>query len=555
MTGSFTYALADGITPAQGVVLPFGNAQALEVTFTPSDTADYTSATIFATIDIHPATLTITPDSQSMIYGESAPAFGVSPAGYAGLVNGDLPSVVSGLTCDAADAAGNPVGVTTAAGSYAITCSDGTAANYSISYQPGTLTIEQAPLTITPDNQSMTYGGGVPAFGVSPSGYSGLVNGDLPSVVLGQTCDAVDTNGNPVSVTTPAGTYPITCSGGIAANYGISYKPATLTVKQASLLIVPGYLFMTYGGPVPPLLAPSSMYLGLVNGDTPSVVSGTTCQAMDDFFEPVTSSTLPGPYWVTCWGGTAANYSVSYVNSGVLYISPAPLTITPDNQTMTYSGSVPTFGVSPSGFVGLVNGDMPSVISGLVCRATDPSEHSVTSATPAGTYPISCADDGTQMDYSITYQPGTLTVQQSPLTITPDNQTMTYGGAVPAFSVSPGGYSGLVNGDLPSVVSGLTCNATDAHGSPVNTTTPTGTYAIACSEGSAANYAISYRNGTLTISGAATCTDPSCTPGGTATPELASGELLVTGLSPLLVVVYVRRRARRRGRPMPDKAA
>src|SRR5207247_798329 len=91
---------------------------------------------------------------------------------------------------------------------------------------------------------------------------------------------------------------------------------------------------------------------------------------------------------------------------------------------------------------------------------------------------------------------GTLTITPAPLTITANNKSMLQGGALPVFDA---GYSGLVNGETSGVVSGLSCGATDAHGTPVSSGTPAGTYTITCSGASAANYSISYQPGTLTI--------------------------------------------------------
>src|SRR5262249_22640039 len=42
-------------SPTAGTVLPVGNGQTLSVTFTPTDTADYTTATASTTIDVNPA--------------------------------------------------------------------------------------------------------------------------------------------------------------------------------------------------------------------------------------------------------------------------------------------------------------------------------------------------------------------------------------------------------------------------------------------------------------------------------------------------------------------
>ena len=44
--GTFAY------TPAAGTVLDAGNGQTLSVTFTPTDTTDYTTATATATINV-----------------------------------------------------------------------------------------------------------------------------------------------------------------------------------------------------------------------------------------------------------------------------------------------------------------------------------------------------------------------------------------------------------------------------------------------------------------------------------------------------------------------
>ena len=62
--GTFTY------TPAAGTVLHAGNDQSLSVTFTPTDTTDYTVATATATINVTQATPTITwANPANIVYG------------------------------------------------------------------------------------------------------------------------------------------------------------------------------------------------------------------------------------------------------------------------------------------------------------------------------------------------------------------------------------------------------------------------------------------------------------------------------------------------------
>jgi hypothetical protein len=86
---------------------------------------------------------------------------------------------------------------------------------------------------------------------------------------------------------------------------------------------------------------------------------------------------------------------------------------------------------------------------------------------------------------------------QFPLIITADPKTMVYGSSPPSFTAS---ISGFVGNDNSSVVTGLTCGATDAHSNPVSDATPVGGYTITCSGASAPPYyLISYVSGTLNI--------------------------------------------------------
>ena len=62
--GTFTY------TPAAGTILPAGNGRKLSVTFTPTDTTDYTSATATVTINVLQATPTLTwAEPATIVYG------------------------------------------------------------------------------------------------------------------------------------------------------------------------------------------------------------------------------------------------------------------------------------------------------------------------------------------------------------------------------------------------------------------------------------------------------------------------------------------------------
>jgi uncharacterized protein YjbI with pentapeptide repeats len=198
--------------------------------------------------------LTITADNKTIVYGQPLPAFTYS---VSGLLNGDPPSVVTGVVCT------STATPTSAAGTYPITCSGGTATNYVLSYAPGTLTIAKAPVTITADNKTIVYGQALPAFTYS---VTGLLNGDPSSVVTGVVCTTRATS------TSPGGAYPITCSGGTATNYAPTYQSGTLVIsynvsisaplpntvfRPGSIIPVKFQLTASNGQPLPNALAAS----------------------------------------------------------------------------------------------------------------------------------------------------------------------------------------------------------------------------------------------------------------------------------------------------------
>ena len=296
--------------------------------------------------------------------------------------------------------------------------------NYTIGYVPGTLTINKAPLVITANDQGMTYGGAMPTLTAS---YTGFVNGDSAANL-----STAPTVISATAATANAGTYAgtITASGAADSNYTIGYAAGTLTINKAPLTVTANNQGMTYGGSMPSLTA---SYAGFVNGDSaaslttaPSVVSGTLASA--------NAGTYTGT--LTASGAVDGNYTICYL-PGRLTINKAPLTVTANNQGMTYGGSMPSLTASYAAFV---NGDSaaslttaPSVVSGTAASAN------------AGTYTGTLTASGAvDTNYTISYAPGTLTINKAPLTVTANNQGMTYGGAMPTLTAS---YTGFVNGD------------------------------------------------------------------------------------------------------------
>src|SRR5207247_1945974 len=150
----------------------------------------------------------------------------------------------------------------------------------------------------------------------------------------------------PASVTTTAtaashaGTYPITASGAVGADYAIGYVVGTLTVNAATLTVTADDKAKSYGAANPALTV---SYSGYVNGHpaasltTPPTVTTTA-----------TALSHAGTYPITAIGAVHSDYTISYV-AGTLTITAATLTITADDKSRSYGAANPALTVSYSG--------------------------------------------------------------------------------------------------------------------------------------------------------------------------------------------------------------
>ena len=111
---------------------------------------------------------------------------------------------------------------TATAGTHPITATGTTAANYAITEVNGTLTVSQAALTVTANNQSKVYGAADPTLTYTPAERSIIAH--AYSVITGVTLSTA------TGATATAGTHPITVSGDTAANYAITEVNGVLTV-------------------------------------------------------------------------------------------------------------------------------------------------------------------------------------------------------------------------------------------------------------------------------------------------------------------------------------
>ncbi|MDW3192959.1 MAG: MBG domain-containing protein [Cytophagales bacterium] len=418
---------------------------------------NYTFTYTDGSLTINQATLNVTADDQSKTYGAGNPALTVT---YSGFQNGDDETSLS-----TAPTAATTADATSAVGTYAITASGGVADNYTFTYTDGTLTVNQATLSVTADDQGKTYGAANPALTVT---YSGFQNGDDETSLTTE-----PTASTTADETSPIGTYAITASGGLADNYTFNYTDGTLTVNQATLSVTAEDQSKTYGAANPALTV---TYSGFLNGDDETSLSTAPTAATT-----ADATSAVGTYAITASGGVADNYAFSYTD-GTLTINQATLSVTADDQGKTYGAANPALTVTYSGFR---NGDDETSLS------TAPTAATTADATSAvGTYAIT-ASGGVADNYTFTYTDGTLTVNQATLSVTADDQGKTYGAANPALTVT---YSGFQNGDDETSLTTEPTASTTA-----DETSPTGTYAITASGGLADNYTFNYTDGTLTV--------------------------------------------------------
>ena len=211
--GTFAYTPAAGSTPATG-------SDTLSVTFTPTDTTDYSNQSATVTLLVNKVALAVTGNNASMTYGGSVPGLSASISGF---VNGDT---------QATAVTGSPSVSTTATsssavGTYPITVSLGTlsAANYSFTYNSGTLTVNKATSTstLTTSNVIPTYG--LPVMltdtiavvnGVPPTG---VVSFYLGSTLLGTATPNASGVATLTTTSLPTGTDYVTAMLAADANY------------------------------------------------------------------------------------------------------------------------------------------------------------------------------------------------------------------------------------------------------------------------------------------------------------------------------------------------
>jgi gliding motility-associated-like protein len=269
------------------------------ITATQNGNSEYDPATAGSIeITVNPKDLIVTADTKSKVYGDADPTLTYTITGLVG---------TDALTGAPDRASGENTGT--------YTINQGALSggnNYTINYTGNNFVITKAILTARADDKAICFGTSLPAFTIQ---YNGYKNGDNQSAI---TLLPI------VSMMQPAiaGLYPITPTGGSAANYTFSYASGTLTVHPQ---------------PPTPVVMASGNQTKICAGDQ-TTLTATAAGAVG-----YTWST--GAVSASITTGRAGNYTVQSINSQGCFSpssSPVAITVSPlptGNITQTATGA------------------------------------------------------------------------------------------------------------------------------------------------------------------------------------------------------------------------
>ena len=399
-----------------------------------------------AKLVISPKDLTITADDKNIEYGKT-PEFTVS---YDGFAYDDATKakelVFSGtLAFDCDYDTSDPAKRGIKDGGYAITPKGVTAQNYNIVFNSGKLTVSKKYLLVKADDKTVTYGDAAPVFTVT---YEGFVYGD------DENTEGVFDDNAPLmfncdyEVGSAVGTMSIAPTNLGSANYNVAFADGVLTIEARPLTITNTNttpLSKVYGDPSVYQLNPYTVIgvdgltasdLAILQGN-PNYIAMLVPMGISprDKMHPIALQELTGSNF-----GYAATYylyvyetminenyavTVDFDENAKLVVSPKALTITAESKTITYGDAAPAFTVTYDGFVGGNYNDSEAKLTGTLDFYC---EYDVSNGKKRGVGDYVITPAGVSNgNYSITFVPGTLTVEPAALTLSVTVPDTVYG--------------------------------------------------------------------------------------------------------------------------------
>ena len=405
---------------------PGAGSPSESITFTPTDTANYSTVTGTVAVTVNKAAVTITwPVPSNIVYGT---ALSVTQLNATASVAGSFTYTLT---------AGTILAVGGHTLSVSFTPSD--TSNYATPVASAVnLTVTAAPLMVAVDSASRIYGAANPTLTGIPKG---LVNGDTAaSVGLAYSTTATQSSA--------MGTYSITASI-TSPNYTLSVTQGTLTVTGATLTVTADNATKIYGT-VNPIF--NGSVTGQQNGDTFTASYSTTA----------TTNSPVGPYAIvpTVAGSNLSDYTVKQTN-GILTITQAASRvalassatgITPGQSvtlTATAADATPGSTGTPTGTITFLNGSM---VLGTATLTNGVASFTTSALAPGTTCALSASYSGDTNFAGSTASSGvSITVASLDFTITLPtnlNPTVMPGGTVQtSFSITSlyGAFAGPVS--------------------------------------------------------------------------------------------------------------
>ncbi|MEQ6122176.1 MBG domain-containing protein [Reichenbachiella sp. MALMAid0571] len=371
----------ESVAVIEGDMLVIIGVGSTEITASQAGNDVYLPTSKTQTLTVEKATLTITANNQTKIYGSENPELTFE---YDGFVNNEDASMI-----DTPPTATATATEASAVGDYEITLSDGIDNNYDFNYVSGTLTIEKAPQTI---NFTTT---GDKTLQDSPISLQASATSDLTVEFTLLEGDGV-ISGNQLTVNS-IGTFRVEASQEGNDNYLAASK------VEMSFEVFPDLLDQTIN---------FDQIGNKVYGDTFALDASSSSQ-LDVSYEvtsgPATVSndevTITGVGEVTITANQAGNdtYNPAQEVTQTFNVSKATLTVTADDQTINQGDEMPTLTFE---YVGFVNGEDASVID------TPPTINTqATQSSDAGEYSIELTG-GSDDHYDFVYENGILTIDK-----------------------------------------------------------------------------------------------------------------------------------------------
>jgi filamentous hemagglutinin family protein len=493
------------------------------LTFGSGSASNYAITYLPGTLTVTPKALTITANAVNTNYGTPV-SLGSSAFSTSGLVttNG-LSDAVSGVTLQYNSTATVPGTVNAATYTGAITASNAAGSglsNYNITYVPANLVVAAAPITITANNVTTTYGSAV-----TPTGFS-ITSGQLynGNTITGVTLAYAGTSAvqNGTSGTPNVGTYsgvngivPSAATGSFApSNYTITYVNGNLTVNKATASIS---ATKVYDGSATFTAASIGTFTVLgVNGEVLGITGAAAANSPDvltaNTFQTLGTLALAnGPNGST--QGLASNYQLPTVTTlsitpklltasissaiSKTYDTTATATLVAGDNTLTPSGTTTTSGsYTLSGFVSgqgaVINQTAGLYNSANATANTMVGTNKATSVSASLVNSNYTALGSTNLsNYSLpTTVTGTGQITQAGLTVSADPITL-FTGVTPNYTST---ITGLLGGQTVTVTYTVPPNTDPAAPTVSGTITPAVT-----SSAISGNYAITVNTAQLAV--------------------------------------------------------